>query len=196
MNETSLSLLARVCETADSDSWYRLVELYAPLMRGWLRSYEVTGADADDLVQDVLVVVSQELPKFKHSQQTGAFRNWLRKILVNRLRNYWRARDQRPTATGGSSMLQQLNQLEDETSELSQIWNEQHDREVIAKLIELVRPKFQAKTWEAFHRQMFGGQRPDQVAAELSMPLGSVYMARHRVLNALRREAAGLVDSP
>ena len=196
MNETSLSLLARVCETADSDSWNRLVELYAPLMRGWLQSYEVTGADADDLVQDVLVVVSQELPKFKHSQQTGAFRNWLRKILVNRLRDYWRARDHRPTATGGSSMLQQLNQLEDETSELSRIWNEQHDREVIAKLIELVRPKFQAKTWEAFHRQMFGVQRPDQVAAELGMPLGSVYMARHRVLNALRREAAGLVDSP
>jgi hypothetical protein len=29
------------------------------LMRGWLQSYEVTGADADDLVQDVLTVVSQ-----------------------------------------------------------------------------------------------------------------------------------------
>jgi hypothetical protein len=34
------------------------------------------------------------------------------------------------------------------------------------------------------------------MAAELRMPLGSVYMARNRVLNALRREAAGLIDSP
>lgn len=195
MDKTSLSLLARLRRSPESESWNRLVELYAPLMRGWLRSYEVTGADADDLVQDVLIVVSQELPNFKHNEQPGAFRSWLRKVLVNRLRNYWRARQLRPTAKGGSSLVEQLDQLEDETSKLSRIWNEQHDREVIAKLMELVRPKFQAKTWEAFHRQMLGGQRPDQVAAELSMPLGSVYMARHRVLNALRREAAGLVDS-
>jgi len=195
MNETSLSLLARLSDAADSDSWNRLVELYAPFIRGWLRSYEVTGADADDLVQDVLIVVSQELPNFKHNERPGAFRGWLRKIVVNRLRNYWRARHRRPAATGGSSMLQQLNQLEDESSELSRIWNEQHDREVIAKLIEVVRPTFQAKTWEAFERQMLDSQKPDRVAAELGMPLGSVYMARHRVLNALRREAAGLVDT-
>ena len=91
-------------------------------------------------------------------------------------------------------MLLQLSQLEDDKSELSRIWNEQHDRDVIAQLIDLVQPTFQAKTWEAFQRQMLGGQRPDQVAAELAMPVGSVYMARHRVLNALRREAAGLVD--
>jgi RNA polymerase sigma-70 factor (ECF subfamily) len=194
MNETSLSLLARIRQSADSDSWNRLVELYAPLMRGWLRSYEVTGADADDLVQDVLIVVSQELPKFKHNERPGAFRSWLKKILVNRLRNYWRARQHRPTVTGGSSMVEQLNQLEDDASALSRIWNEQHDREVVAKLIDLVRPKFQANTWDAFHRQVFGGQRPDHVAAELGMPLGSVYMARHRVLNALRREAAGLIE--
>ena len=88
MNETSLSLLARVRQTDDSEAWNHLVELYAPLMRGWLRSYEVTGADADDLIQDVLTAVSQELPKFDHNQRTGAFRSWLRKILVHRLQNY------------------------------------------------------------------------------------------------------------
>jgi hypothetical protein len=34
MSETSLSLLARVCRLGDSDSWNRLAELYAPLLRG------------------------------------------------------------------------------------------------------------------------------------------------------------------
>ena len=194
MNETSLSLLARIRQSDDSDSWNRLVELYAPLMRGWLRSYEVSGADADDLVQDVLTVVSQELPKFNHNERTGAFRSWLRRILVNRLQNYWRRRKQPPPAKGGSSLLEQLKQLEDDNSGLSRIWNEQHDRDVIARLIDLVRPRFQPKTWEAFRRQMFDGQKPGQVAADLGMTLGSVYMARNRVLAALRREADGIVD--
>ena len=195
MNETSLSLLERISHSTDSDSWNRLVELYEPLMRGWLQSYGVYGADADDLVQEVLAVTFQELPKFQHNERTGAFRSWLRKILVNRLRNYWRDRQHRPIARGGTSFLQQLNQLEDEASELSQIWNARHDRDVIAKLLELVKPRFQSKTWEAFHRQMIEGLPPDEVAAGLRMARSSVYMARHRVLNALRRESAGLVDT-
>ncbi len=70
----------------------------------------------------------------------------------------------------------------------------EHDREVISRLLELIQPTFLPKTWEAFHRQMFGGQRAGQVAAELNMPLSSVYVARSRVLSALRREAAGLVE--
>ena len=65
----------------------------------------------------------------------------------------------------------------------------------MARLIEVVRPRFQPKTWEAFRRQLFEGQKPAQVAAILDMPLGSVYMARNRVLAALRSEAEGLVDS-
>ena len=192
---TSLSLLGRAADPADSDSWNRLVELYAPLMRHWLRQYDVQDCDADDLIQDVLAVLMRELPDFDHSRQVGAFRSWLRRVLVNRLRNYWRDRQHRPPAKGGSSLAEQLNQLEDENSQLSRVWNEQHDRDVLATLMEVVRPRFEEKTWQAFHRQMFDGQRPDQIAAELDMRLGSVYMARNRVLGALRREAAGLVDS-
>jgi hypothetical protein len=41
---------------------------------------------------------------------------------------------------------------------------------------------------------MIGGHRADAVAAELGMPINSVYVARSRVLSTLRREAAGLID--
>ena len=64
----------------------------------------------------------------------------------------------------------------------------------MARLLEQVRPRFEPKTWEAFRRQMFDGQRADAVAAKLGMPLNSVYVARSRVLSTLRREAGGLID--
>jgi len=153
MNEsTSLSLLDRVTNTADSESWDRLVELYVPLMRRWLSQYEVQHSDTDDLIQEVLAVVVQELPQFNHNQQTGAFRNWLRKILVFRLQNLWRSRKYEPQAKGTSSLLEQLHQLEDDGSEVSRFWNADHDQHVVSQLMELVRPRFQTKTWEAFRR--------------------------------------------
>ena len=195
MNEaTSLSLLQRAASARDADSWGRLAALYEPLMRGWLVQYEVQAADADDLIQEVFYVLAQELPRFDHNGRTGSFRSWLRRILVHRLHNFWRKQKYDQRGRGTSSLLEQLHQLGDDASDASRVWNAEHDQYVIARLMEVVRPSFQENTWEAFRRQMFDGRKPEVVAAELDMSLGAVYMARNRVLNALRREGAGLID--
>ncbi len=192
---TSLSLLDRVSSGTDQESWDRLVSLYKPLLERWLRSYDVQACDVDDLIQEVLSVVLTEVSSFNHNQRVGAFRNWLRRILVNRLRNYWRSRKYVPQAKGSDSLLDQMQQLEDDTSELSRIWNEEHDQHVMARLLESVRMHFQPLTWEAFRQQVFEERSADVVAAELKMSLSSVYVARSRVLSTLRQEAAGLVDT-
>jgi RNA polymerase sigma-70 factor (ECF subfamily) len=190
---TSFSLLERASDSRDAEAWDRLVAVYAPLMQRWLRSYGVQDADADDLIQDVLSVVLAELPSFQHNERAGAFRNWLRRILVNRLRGYWRRRKLEPAA-GTSSLAERLSQLEDDNSDASQIWNAEHDRHVLSQLIAGVRPRVLDKTWEAFRRQVLDGERADLVAAQLDMPVNSVYVARSRVLSILRREAAGLIE--
>ena len=138
MNETSLSLLDRIRETSDSESWNRLVALYAPLLKRWLRRYEIQDSDAEDITQEVMSVLLNELPKFQHNRRTGAFRSWLRKILVNRLRDYWRGAKYQPVATGTSSLDEKLNELQDDNSELSQIWNGEHDRYVLKRLMRAI----------------------------------------------------------
>ena len=73
MQQTSLSLLARVQQSPQADSWHDLVQLYTPLIRSWLIHYQVQDADADDLTQEVLTTVSQEIARFDHNHRTGAF---------------------------------------------------------------------------------------------------------------------------
>lgn len=192
---TSLSLLDRVSSSADQEAWERLVAIYRPLLERWLRSYEVQAADAEDLIQEVLTAVLQEVGSFEHNRRTGAFRAWLRRILANRVRNFWRTRNYSPRATGTSSLLDRIAQLEDDSSSLSRVWNAEHDRHVMAQLVEAVRSRVQPQTWDAFRRQVFEGQRPDVIAADLGMSLSAVYVARSRVLATLRREAAGLVET-
>src|SRR6266849_3626698 len=109
MAETSLGLLNRLRSTPDAESWRRLVDLYTPLIQGWLRRLAVPPSDADDLTQEVMTVLVRELPQFKHNQQRGAFRNWLRTVTVNRLRVLWRARETRPLGTGDSGFLKMLD---------------------------------------------------------------------------------------
>lgn len=194
MTETSLSLLDRLFRHPDDQSWQRLVDVYTPLLHRWLRRYDtLQAADADDLVQDVFVVVTRELPRFEHHRQPGAFRSWLRTILVNRLRHFWRARQHRPTAVGGSDFLSQLDELEDAASGISRAWNDEHDRQVIRRLLELTEPRFAPSTWQAFRRQVIDGVVAATVAAELGLSLHSVYAAKSRVLNMLRQQTEGLV---
>ncbi len=195
MDETSISLLNRLQRTDDTETWDRLVGLYAPLLKSWLRKYDVQPTDADDLVQEVLMAVSQDVTTFDHSGRPGAFRAWLKTILVNRLRNFWRARGRRPQARGDSDIERKLAQLENPASEMSQLWNRQHDLHVARQLLALSEPQFAPNTWKAFCRVAIDGERPDVVAAELGISLNSVFIAKSRVLSKLRQEAQGLVES-
>jgi RNA polymerase sigma-70 factor (ECF subfamily) len=195
MHETSLSLLERLRHSPENESWTRLADLYTPLIRSWLRRYDVQDSDANDLVQEVLLAVSKNLGKFEHAGHPGAFRGWLKGILVNRLRNFWRARNRRPQARADSKIDERLAELDDPASEMSQIWNRQHDQYVLRQLVALAEPHFAPATWKAFCRVALDGERADVVARELEISLNAVFIAKSRVLNRLRQEADGLVES-
>jgi RNA polymerase sigma-70 factor (ECF subfamily) len=193
MQTTSLSLLERLQQQPDAGAWRRLVDLYQPLLHGWLRGYATLTQDADDLVQEVLAVVVKDLPKFRHAGHDGAFRGWLRGILVNRLRGFWRAGRGRPVATGDSNFLHLADQLADAHSDLTRRWDEQHDQMVLARLLDLMEREFEPRTMQAFRRVALEGVRPGEVALELGMSVGAVYMAKSTVLQRLRQEAQGLI---
>ena len=69
-------------------------------------------------MQQVLLAVSKDLSKFDHGGQPGAFHGWLKAILINRLRKFWRARDRRARVRGDSDIDARLAQL-DETPTVS-----------------------------------------------------------------------------
>jgi RNA polymerase sigma-70 factor (ECF subfamily) len=194
MSDTPVSLLDRLRLQPDANAWQRLVDLYTPLLRGWLRRYDLDAADTDDLIQDVLGVLVRELPVFNHEGRPGAFRRWLRTILVNRLRWFWRSQRLRPRATGDSNFRQMMEQLEDPASRLSRLWDEEHDRHVSHRLLQLIEPEFEPATWRAFRRVVLDGERAAKVAAELGISPNAVLLAKSRVLRRLRREAQGLTD--
>ena len=194
MSETSTSLLDRLREQPDEVSWQRLVDLYSPLIRNWLRRQGLVGQDADDQVQEVLLVVVRKLPDFRREEHVGSFRRWLRNITVNCLRNFWRARRARPTAAGDSNFIDVLQKLEDPNSDLSRLWDQEHDQHVTRRLLELIEPNFEPSTWKAFQRVAIDGDDPETVAGELGMTVNAVFIAKSRVLSRLRQEGKGLID--
>ena len=194
MDNTPRSLLDRVCRRSDEMSWKQLVDVYTPFLRGVLRHHGVPDADGDDLMQDVFAVLIREVPQFRHSDRPGAFRTWLRGILVNRLRGYWRGRRNAPAPNGGGDPMKQLDGLEDPSCELSRAWDREHNEHVVRRLLEMLRPEFTLSTWQAFRRHVIDGAEAAAVAEELGLSANAVLIAKSRVLRRLRQESAGLTD--
>ena len=194
MPPTSATLLERLRDRADAEAWQRLVDLYSPLLSSWLRRHALQDADMNDLVQEVLVTVAREAARFEHSGRPGAFRHWLRNILANRLREFWRGRRLRPTATGDSDFVALLDQLEDPDSGISRLFDQEHDQHIVRRLLAMIEPQFAPSTWQAFRRVVLEGAQPDAVAKELGLTVNAVFIAKSRVLQRLRQEACQFLD--
>jgi RNA polymerase sigma-70 factor (ECF subfamily) len=188
---TSPSLLERLKHASpDAPEWQRLHDLYLPVLRSWLSRLPDLRNDVEDVAQEVLLVVMRELPGFVR-QRDGAFRAWLRQITVNRIRSFRRARAAQPAGDGGDEL---LAQLEDPGSNLSRLWDQDHDRHVLQKLLATVRPDFSPQTWAAFTRFALDGVPAARAAEELGITESAVVQAKFRVLKRLREEMGDLID--
>jgi RNA polymerase sigma factor (sigma-70 family) len=191
--QTPVSLLNLLrTSPGDADAWRRFDELYRPLLTSWLRRHALQPHDVEDLLQDVLAAVVREMPRFHYNAEKGRFRDWLRAVLVNRLRTFWRERKAHPT-TIGDFQLQLLDQLEAPESEQARLWDQEHDRHVVGRFLDRVRGDFAPNTWRAFEGLM-DGAKPAAVAANLGLSVNAVYLARAGILKRLREEMSGFLD--
>lgn len=190
MEITQTSLLERLRCAPDERSWKRLVDVYSPFLLRVLRAEGVTETDANDLLQEVFVVVVAEMPNFNHSGQVGAFRHWLRAIVINRLRRHWTERKNSQRLGLGSEAA--LETVADEFSELHRIWDVEHNQWITGRILELIEPEFKPSSWQAFLRLVMHSAKPGDVAQELGLSVNAVLIAKSRILRRLREEFSGL----
>ena len=182
--ETSLTWLGRLTGSPTAGDWKQLLDVYGPLLADWLARSGVPAADRDDLTQEVLMVVVRRVSEFDR-RGPGSFRAWLRTILANHLRKYFRDRPESGPAVD-------LEAVAAADSVLGKQWDREHDEHLAARALKVVEGDFAPATWAAFCRQVLDGRAPAEVAAELGLSVNAVLLAKSRVLKRLRAELPGL----
>ncbi|HEY3963953.1 MAG TPA: sigma-70 family RNA polymerase sigma factor [Planctomycetaceae bacterium] len=192
MHETPKSLLDRIRHGSENSDWQQLTDLYTPFLRRIVQHFGVSGAECDDLIQDVFIVLVREIGNFEHNQQRGAFRRWLRLITLNRLRGARRSRGTLKAASFDPAVF--LDNWPDTSNDLERLWDDEHDTWVARKLLEILEPEFTMSTWQAFYRQVVDGRPAAEVAGELGLSTNAVLIAKSRVLRRFRAEIKGLIE--
>jgi RNA polymerase sigma-70 factor (ECF subfamily) len=188
---TRPSLLLRIRDAADSDSWSEFADVYGPLVRAYCRRWGLQDADARDVEQEVLAQVSRSIAAFEYEPARGRFRDWLGTVTRRKIaRLLERSKDRR--GTGGDDANARLAALE--ASGTDPEWTSDFHARILETAFARVRPCFEASTWDAFARVWADGQPAARVADETGLSIDSVYAAKSRVLKRLREEVLSLAE--
>jgi RNA polymerase sigma-70 factor, ECF subfamily len=190
---TSRSLLMRL-KGGDAAAWERLASLYAPLVYHWCREMRLAEQDVPDVFQQVFQAVSSHIQTFHKDRPGDTFRNWLRTITRNKVRDHFRRSAKQARAAGGTDAQIYFSQLAAVSADAEEADDgDAHDEEeeirhLLRGALQLVREQVQPQTWLAFWKVVVEGKTPEEVGEELAMRPGTVRVAKSRVLSRLRSE--------
>jgi len=170
------------------EAWEQIVFLYSPLVYAWCRRRHLKEQDIHDLGQDVFLTLYTKLNKFEKTEPNHSFRRWLKTLTNRKVTDFYRARMGLPDVPGGT-----FDPATIPDKRLVDPPDPDEGREEASDLVilmrrclEMVRPDFEARTWDAFQGVVVENRTPAEVAASLNMTTGSVYLAKSRILRRLR----------
>lgn len=189
---TSIILIKRLQNPDDEDAWARFDALYRDLISRFLNARGVDPELSEDICQSVMKHVYEVMVdgRFEHNGRRGAFRNWLRQVVVSQLGVYRRKskRHEQPLPAGLESS------LAEEDSRLVRLWNTEHNRALLNMLLELLRGHTPPESLEIFRRTFVEGVDADRVAVEFGRTKNAVVVVKCKVLKKARELAAELTD--
>ncbi len=187
--ETRHSLIHRLQEGGDNAAWEEFASIYRPIIVQIALRKQLPFDDAEDLAQQVLLLVLKNIGKWKSDPARAKFRTWLQTVVRNATIN---ALSRRPKdqASGGTTSMQQLNQSPDKADSL---WFDlQWQRETLRWIAQQVRGEFESATWTAFWDTAIQELPAQEVAERLGKSVGAVYIARSRVMQRIKQRIADL----
>jgi RNA polymerase sigma-70 factor (ECF subfamily) len=179
--DTRPSLLLQIRDASDREAWNQFVEIYGPLIRDYGRRRGLQDADAADLAQDVLVAIANSADRFNYDPRMGSFRGWLLTITRNKFCTLVQ-KAKRQGRGHGDARVDQLLRNEPSRNDDEALWDRQYQWRLVGWASEQVRSGFADNTWQAFVKTVLEQSPPAQVARQLDMSVGAVYIAKSRVL--------------
>jgi RNA polymerase sigma factor (sigma-70 family) len=192
---TDTSLLVRLGRNPlDETAWRDFVKRYGRRIYIWCRQWQLQEADAEDVTQNVLVILAEKMREFTYDP-TGSFRAWLKTVTQHAWSKYVASQQRAGRGSGDSQVLPLLQSLESR-DDLAAKLEEEFDRELLELAMVRVARRVETHTWRAFQLLALEGVSGAEAAAQLSISVALVYVAKSRVQKLIQEEIRQLERGP
>jgi len=196
-SSTSETLLRRLRrDPADQDAWTEFVQRYGPRIARWARRKGLQHPDVQDVVQDVLVKLVKHMQHFAYDP-AKSFRGYLRTATQNAVTDFFKEVARTVRGSGNDTVYQRLLSVESQ-ADLQDELSGLIDVEVLEEAQRAVQLRCGAKAWQVFQALVLEQRKGTDVARDLEMELGAVYMTKRRLKKMLQEKIAELTrpDAP
>lgn len=182
---TSTSLLLALKDRENDDVWTAFCGRYQPLVLSFARKLGLTEHEAEDAAQETLMAFARAYERGAYDRDKGRLRQWLLGIAANKIRDVQRRRGREYVPDGITDKTGLLDGLPDDRT-LSELWEAEWERSVLAACMEEVRRQVEPGTMRAFELFTLQEKPAEEVARQLGMTANAVFKAKRRVLSRMR----------
>jgi RNA polymerase sigma-70 factor (ECF subfamily) len=192
---TRASLIGRLKNWQDSSSWQDFFDTYWKLIYGVARRAGLSDDEAQDVVQETLVSTAKHMPTFKYDPAIGSFKAWL--LVMTRWRIIAQFRKRGPIVhpagdsdSAGTAMVEKVADPAGQT--LEAVWEAEWDNNLLDAAIAKVQRYIEPEKYQIFDFYVNKDWPPARVAERFGVSVDQVYLIKHRVTEAIRKEVERL----
>jgi len=193
---TRESLLRRLKSWEDQESWADFFNTYWRLIYSAALKAGLNEAQAQDVVQDTIIVVAKKMKDFTYDRAIDSFKGWLLYLTRKRIALEYRRKELGRVTSGSSESTDwtlEADDLPDPAGfDLQSVWEQEWERNLWEAAITRVKKEVNAKQFQMFDLYTIKEKSAQEVARQLNVPVAQVYLAKHRTSSLLKKELTRL----
>ena len=191
---TRQSLLSRLRNAGDDESWRVFFDTYWRLIYNVARKSGLSDDQAQDVVQDTVIAVARKMPEFRYDPSKGSFKQWLlvicRRRIQDQLRNIYSSRQLVRENSEEASAAENMPDLAPAPdAQMDRDWEQQWRDNVFELAMTRVRQRAKPKHYQAFDCCVVRGMSVSEAASMLNLSSAQIYLAKHRIGAAVKKAA-------
>jgi RNA polymerase sigma-70 factor (ECF subfamily) len=197
---TRRSLLSRLKNWDDQESWRDFFNTYWKLIYGAAIKAGLTHAEAEEAVQETVITVTKKIKDLKYDPALGSFKGWLLNTTRWKIADQFRKRQRldapqphRSDETRGTAT---IDRVPDPAGfDLDAVWDQEWEKNLVDAALQRVKRQVRPKQYQIFDLYVIRGWPVEKVTATLGVNTAQVYLAKHRISAAIKKEIQKLEEN-
>jgi RNA polymerase sigma factor (sigma-70 family) len=196
-DRTRYSLLSRLKNWEDQQSWQEFYDTYRRLIYGVALKSGLSEEEAEEVLQETVITVAKNIGEFRRDPARGTFKSWLmhttRWRIQDQLRKRKRAESFLEAPPENSSRTAFIERVPDQSSfNLETLWDGEWEKNLLDMALEKVRRRVDPARYQAYDLHVLRSWPVQKVAEKLGLTAAQVYTAKYKVSGLLKNEVENL----
>jgi RNA polymerase sigma factor (sigma-70 family) len=206
---TRQSLVVRLKDLGDQESWREFFESYWRLIHAAARKAGLTETEAQDVVQDVMLAAAKKMPGFTYDPAKDSLKGWLLAVTRWKVGDQFRKRESNAKGLGEAALpapemrgipngdqtarTATIERVPD-PNQFEAIWDGEWRENLLRTALDRIKLKVNPAHYEMYYLHVVQGMSPRETARALEVSTASVHLAKHRVGRLVKAEVKRLEE--